>query len=124
MATDTDVLALEHDAWRALSTGVDAVRSLFERVLEPDVVMLLPGGLVIEGSDQALQSMAGPPWDSYELSHERMLTLSGDAAVVWYQAHARRGDLDYLALVNSTYVRRDGGWRLALHQQTPIEAPG
>lgn len=121
MTTQSEILGLEHEAWQALSTNSGAVRALCERVLDPEVVMLLPGGLVIEGSDQALESMSGPPWDSYELSHERVLTLSGDAAVVVYQARARRGDLDYLALINSTYVRRGGGWRLALHQQTPIE---
>lgn len=124
MTIDTEISQLEHDAWQALTTDSDAVRALFERVLDPAVVMLLPGGLVIEGSDQALNSMLGPTWDSYELSHERVLTLSGDAAVVVYQAHAQRGELDYLALVNSTYVRRSGGWRLALHQQTPIERAG
>ena len=30
-----------------------------------------------------------------------------------------RDGATYSALVSSAYVRREGGWRLALHQQTP-----
>lgn len=37
-----------------------------------------------------------------------------------YQATAQRDGGDYTALFNSTYVREDGSWRLAVHQQTPI----
>jgi hypothetical protein len=33
---------------------------------------------------------------------------------------ATREGTDYEAVFNSTYVREDGGWRLALHQQTPV----
>jgi hypothetical protein len=38
---------------------------------------------------------------------------------VAYKATARRGDDDYTALFNSTYVREGDAWRLTLHQQTP-----
>ena len=31
----------------------------------------------------------------------------------------RDGAEEYSALIASTYVRRDEGWRLAVHQQTP-----
>ncbi len=51
---------------------------------------------------------------------ERVLPLDQNAAVVAYTAYARRADMDYRALVNSTYRRTEGGWRLALHQQTPF----
>lgn len=36
------------------------------------------------------------------------------------RGQARRGDTDYEALFNSTYVLEDGSWRLALHQQTSL----
>jgi hypothetical protein len=64
--------------------------------------------------------MRGEPWASYELEDERVLALGEDCAVVAYTAHARRAERDYHALVNSTYRRTAGGWRLALHQQTPF----
>ena len=32
----------------------------------------------------------------------------------------RRDNYTYEALMSSVYVRRDGEWKLALHQQTPV----
>ena len=46
--------------------------------------------------------------------------LGPDAAVVAYEARARRGDEEYHALFNSTYTRQNGDWKLAFHQQTPF----
>src|SRR5690606_11573268 len=65
-------------------------------------------------------SMRGAPWDAYELSDERVLTLGDDGAVVAYRATASRAGSDYTALFASTYVRARGAWRLALHQQPPV----
>ena len=70
--------------------------------------------------DQVIASMQGEPWASFELSDERVLALGDGAALVAYRGRARRGEVDYTALFNSTYVRVDGDWRMALHQQTPI----
>jgi hypothetical protein len=40
---------------------------------------------------------------------------------VTYRASATRaGEPPYRALMSSVYVRVDGRWRLALHQQTPL----
>jgi hypothetical protein len=75
--------------------------------------------MVIDDRDAALSSMQGPPWSSFELTDERVLPLTGASAVVVYRASAVRDGTGYTALCNSTYVREDGSWRLALHQQTP-----
>jgi uncharacterized protein YchJ len=65
--------------------------------------------------------MSGAPWDWHELDDEVVLPLGDDAAAVTYRARARRGDREvYTALIASTFVRVDGRWRLALHQQTPV----
>ena len=40
-------------------------------------------------------------------------------AVLGRMVAQRDGGLPYSALISSTYVHRAGGWRLALHQQTP-----
>jgi hypothetical protein len=40
--------------------------------------------------------------------------------VLVYSVVAQREGLEpYSAVVSSTYVRRDGEWKLAFHQQTP-----
>jgi hypothetical protein len=101
MSTRDDLLELERDAWRARSTDGEAAATYYERMLAEKVLMLLPGGLV-------------------ELSDEHVLELDDRTAVVAYRARAKRSNQGYEALFNSTYVRANGAWRLALHQQTPV----
>ena len=118
--THDDLAAVEEQGWRALSTGPEAATGFYERVLDDDVVMLLPGGLVLDDRATILQSMAGPPWSAYELQDLRVLRLAADAGLVVYGVVARRGDgPEYSALISSAYARRADGWRLVLHQQTP-----
>jgi len=42
--------------------------------------------------------------------------------VLTYRWRSRRGDSTYAAVMSSVYARRDGAWRLVLHQQTPERA--
>jgi hypothetical protein len=120
MGTQHDLIELERKSWQALCTDGDAAAAHYEALLADDVLMLLPGGLVIDRREQVIDSMRGAPWDHFELADERVLELNEHAAVVAYRAVARRGDQHYEALLNSTYVRTDDAWRLALHQQTPV----
>lgn len=115
-----ELLDLERAGWHALSRSGGEAASFYGRVLDERCLMLLPGGIVIEGREAAVSSMQqGPPWDSFELGQVRILELVDDVAVLAYRASARRGETRYRAWINSTYVRRGRGWRLALHQQTP-----
>lgn len=115
---DDDVLAIERRAWQALSTS-GAAGEFYDDVLADEVLMLLPGGLVIDDRAAVVESMGGAPWDSYELRDERVHRVSADVAVVAYAATATRGDHTYDALFSSTYVRDGERWRLSVHQQTP-----
>lgn len=119
MSTEDDLVALERAGWEALSVGGDEAGSFYDRALAAEVLMLLPGGMVIDDRSAAVDSMRGEPWSSYELSDVRVVELTEDSAVVAYRTHATREGSEYSALVNSTYVREDGTWRLAVHQQTP-----
>lgn len=114
-----EIVALERSAWDALSTSGDAAAGFYERVLASEVFVVIPGGVLIENRSRVIDSMRGEPWGAYEISNERVLRLGEDAAVLVYEATARRGDFTYEALFNSTYRREAGEWRLALHQQTP-----
>ena len=119
MDTSDELVELERAAWDALSTD-GAAAAFYEEVLATDVLMLLPGGMVIDDRDAVIHSMQGAPWSSFELADERVHRLTDTSAVVAYRATARRGDQEYTALFNSTYVREGEAWRLALHQQTPL----
>lgn len=115
-----NVLELEHAAWDALATSGEAAAAFYDDVLADDVLMLLPGGTVIDDRTTVRDSMRGDPWTSFDISDERVHRLTESSAVVAYRCTATRGDFRYSALFNSTYVLVDGRWRLSLHQQTPI----
>jgi hypothetical protein len=114
-----ELVELEERGWRALATE-GAGGPFYAEVLDREVLMLLPGGLVIADRDAALGAMSGPPWSEYRIEAPVARLLTPDAGFVAYGVRARRGDApEYSALVSSAYVRRDGSWRLAFHQQTP-----
>ncbi len=120
--TTRSVVELEHRGWHALSSGADAAAAFYEDVLADRVLLLLPGGLVIDDRAEVIAAMRGAPWDDYALSDERVLELTATSATVAYRARARRGETEYDALFSSTYVLDAGSWKLAFHQQTPIGA--
>jgi hypothetical protein len=57
--------------------------------------------------------------DGDELEDVRTFRPAPDTAVVTYGVVAARDGQQYSALMSSLYVRREDGWKLAFHQQTP-----
>jgi hypothetical protein len=116
----SELIELEEQGWLALSSTGEAAAEFYERVLDHTVVMLLPGGMVLDDRAAIVQSMSAQPWSSFELDDLRVLQLTADHAVVTYSVVAQReGTSAYSALMSSVYVRRATGWKLAFHQQTP-----
>lgn len=115
-----EVIRLEEEGWQALSSSPAAATEFYEDVLDERVVMLLPGNTLLDDRAQILQSMAGQPWQAYDLEQLVLHEPADDIAIVVYGATAHRQDSQqYSALVSSTYVRRADGWKLTMHTQTP-----
>lgn len=115
-----DLVELERQGWRALSTSGRAATEFYDGVVDDRVLFLLPGGMRLEDRQAVVESMGGAPWASAELEDLQVHPLGADCAAVHYGVVAQRpGSAPYSALMSSVYVRRDGGWKLALHQQTP-----
>jgi hypothetical protein len=108
---------IEREGWAALASGNGA--AYYREHLAPDAAMAFPFGVLTR--EQAIDAMAqAPPWAAYELRDERVVRLTPDAGVVVYAVEARReGEEPFRAVVSSTFVRLDGAWRLAFHQQSP-----
>jgi hypothetical protein len=114
-----ELIGLEEQGWRALSTEGDAGRKFYEAVLREDAVMLFPGGTRIEGRANILDSLGSQPWDSFRIEDPQVLQLSPTSASLVYKVTAQRGgSAPYVALTSSTYARGET-WQLVLHQQTP-----
>lgn len=121
MVKTSELVELEERGWKALSSDGEAATDFYDRVLDDEVVMLLPGGLLLSDRVQILSSMSGTPWSSYRMIDPRVLSPADGIRVVVYRVEAKRdGSPDYSALIASTYVRRGAGWRMVLHQQTPL----
>ena len=54
MAHEAAVEQLERAGWDALSTSGAAAATFYDRVLADDVLMVLPGGLVIRSRAEAI----------------------------------------------------------------------
>jgi uncharacterized protein (TIGR02246 family) len=115
-----EVEALERDGWKALS-GTEGA-AFYADLMADDGLMVFPG-LVMDKAE-SLRAIAGaPPWSTFELGDLRVIEATPDTAVVTYRATARRsGEKTYQALMTTVYVRRDGRWRIVLHQQSPSVA--
>lgn len=119
--TIEELLALEHRGWKSLCEGTGA--DFYAQIMTPDAVMVLAHGLVLDRDAVRGSLNNAPPWDRYEIRDERLVQLTEDTAALVYTGHAfRAGEPEFLALMSSVYIRRNGEWRLVLYQQTPIPA--
>jgi hypothetical protein len=115
-----DLAAVEEQGWQALSTSPDAALAFYERVLDDAVEILLPGGMRLTDRATILAAMGGPSWTSHALEDLLVRQLTADSALVSYGVVAQRDPSPpYSALMSSVYVRREDGWKLVFHQQTP-----
>lgn len=95
----------------------------FERNLAYTAIMVFPDPAGVVTNEQIVSSL-GPKarWSEVVLEEHRLLELSDRAAVVTYKATAkRRNGEPYVVRASSAYVRDGGSWKLAFHQQTPLQ---
>jgi len=72
------------------------------------------------------ENAEGRRWAEVEFDDVRALPLTADTAVLTYKVTARWAHKaeSMTALASSVYVRRGGAWKVALHQQSPLQASG
>lgn len=94
--------------------------STYRRLLRDDAVVIVPAQVL--DRDATVEAMdASPGWDEVAFEDARVVPLGGEAAAVSYRFRGRRGaDMVYEAQMTSTWSHTDAGWRLAVHQQTPL----
>lgn len=115
-----ELIDLERQGWEALSSVGEAGKDFYAAMLREDAVMLFPGGMRTEGRERILQSLGIQPWETFQIENPRVIALTENVATVVYKVTARRQRLQpYIALISSTYVRNEG-WKLVVHQQTPV----
>lgn len=118
MQNEEQLLELERRFWLG-----DA--DYFRRNLTDDALMVFAEPIGALTFDKIIETIsAGSRWTDVQLDEVRVLPLSDQAVLMTYRAKASRGgeDFTYRTFASSVYVFRDDSWKLAFHQQTPIDA--
>ncbi|ADB51812.1 nuclear transport factor 2 family protein [Conexibacter woesei] len=92
----------------------------YRRRLTDDAVVIVPG-MRLDKAECAAAMDDSQGWDAVAFEQERAVALDATAALLTYRFDGARGSVRYTALMSSVYVRREGAWLMALHQQTPLE---
>lgn len=94
--------------------------------------MIFPGDMILTAVSsptvhEMLQSDSFQPWRSYTLSHDEVIPLGKDSALIYYRVEAVRDEQRFRAICSSAWTLDaedvngvTGGWKMASHQQTLI----
>jgi Domain of unknown function (DUF4440) len=112
---------LERLAWSHLCTSGPSLLPL----LSSNPVMIFPNDILLTAvSTPTVQEMLSDasfkPWADYKLSHDEVLPLGSDSALIYYRVEAVREDTVFRAICSSAWVREGDEWKMASHQQTLI----
>ena len=112
-----DLVSLEREGVQALTSGGAA--SFYGPLMTEDALMVVPGFIVDKATFVQMVDREAS-WTSFTIEEPRVTSVTPDTAILVYRAIGKRpGQPDYVALMSSVYVKRDGRWKLAHHQQTP-----
>lgn len=116
MTLEQQLLALEKQFWTA---GPD----FYRKTVDDQCLLAFAEMAGVMSRDSVVETIKEDQrWSELTVEESGFLQLNDEVAVVTYRAKALRADgTPYMALVSSAYVRRGGGWKLAFHQQTPVE---
>ena len=117
-ATERDLLALEKKFW----TG----DTKFYRDNVDDTCLVAFGADmagVMSNKDVAATAKDGNRWKDLDIKLKGLIEPADDVAILSYEANATRSNGEhYAALVSTGYAKRDNGWKMMFHQQTPLDA--
>lgn len=112
------LMALEKQFWQASS---DANVDLIRGYITDDALTV--GNFGVLSKEKTIAVNEGqPPFLFWHIDNSQQICqLTSEAAVIIDTATARRqGREAFTVNISSTYVNRDGSWKLAFHHQTPL----
>ena len=117
-ATEKDLLALEKKFWTGDTKFYqDNVDDSALIAFGPDMAGVMSNKEIASSAGQ------GNRWKNLDIKLKGLIEPADDVAILSYEAHATRSNgEDYAALVSTGYARRDDGWKMVFHQQTPVDS--
>ena len=115
-AIEKDLLVLEKKFW----TGDE--KFYRENVDASCLIAFAEMSGLMGNKDIAATAKDGNRWKKLDIEEKGFLQPSNDIAILTYEAKAVRGTGEpYAAIVSTGYVKRDNGWKMMFHAQTPLE---
>ncbi len=117
MSLRAELLDLEEGFWRSAGN-----RDSYAAHLADDALHVFPGWGLTDENERVLEAVESvEPWESFRIDELHVVDLGEKAVALVYTAHAQRaGHEEYVAAMTSVYRLADDGWRLVIHQQTPL----
>jgi hypothetical protein len=117
MATKDDLMAIEKQFW----TG-DA--DFYRQNLDKSCLLAFTEMSGAYGREDVAKTIKkGNRWRDLDLSIKGIVEPTDSTAILTYEAKAiRESGEPYKALVSTGYVKRDDGWKMTFHAQTPLDA--
>ena len=120
-ATEKDLLALEKQFW----TGD---KDFYRRNVDDSCLVAFGpemAGVMSNKDIAATAKDGGNRWKNLDIQLKGLIEPSNDVAILSYEASATRDSGEpYAALVSTGYAKRDDGWKMVFHQQTPLSRQG
>src|SRR5690242_18837682 len=120
MDVQNDLLDIERKLWT--SNAVITKHTLMEDAV---LVFAETGPITREAAVEAIhaENMEGRRWEEVEFKDVKVARLTQAARLLTYSVAARREREQSVlnAFASSVYVHHSGAWKLAFHQQTPIQ---
>jgi hypothetical protein len=114
MTLENDLLSIERTLWAAEAEA-------YRRNLDDRCLIAFTQMAGVSSREEIAGSVEGSQrWSDLDLEVVGLLQPTPDVALLTYRASGSRGDESYRALVSSGYARRDDGWKMVFHQQTPL----
>ena len=116
MAVEDELFELERGFWGG---GEDYYRAHVDR----QCLLAFVGMAGVQPREGVAASARDPQrWRDLRMERKGFLQAADDTAFLSYEASATRATGEpYKALVSTGYVRRDDGWKMAFHGQTPLD---
>jgi ketosteroid isomerase-like protein len=117
MSERTELIDLEEGFWRSAGN-----RDSYAANLADDALHVFPGWGLTAENERILEAVESvDPWEAFRIDDLRVVDLGDEAAALVYTAHAHRaGQDEYVAAMTSVYRHDADGWKLVIHQQTPL----
>lgn len=116
MSLSEQLIELEAQFWRAAGDP-----EFYRDRFADDGVMAFHVGIMTK--TRIMQSISGADrWESFTIDDPHVVAISDNVASITYSTVANRvgSQEKYLAAITSVYADRGDGWKLVLHQQTPL----